>query len=664
LAGRSELGLKWYREAQASFANALRLSPANRDIRSYRDFVNGLMGQGDNSAVVDPIEPVAFPAALTNTPDEPATAGYAKKYGAYYARRITATRYLPGKEHKTTDLILVNILDSSGVSAFSTVQFGFDPLAEQVYVNEVRVMDAGGKTLSAGSPTNYYVLDDRTSTSASQKKVLNVPVPGLQPGCRLAVTFTRRDQGRIEDFPFQSYCFSRYSPVRESIFFLAGDAHGLKYRSSVEPEKLPEGLVWRVSDPALAVWEPLQPTAATFLPMLWISDASAQWPALVTNYLASIRDRLEPDAALQEQSRKLVAGMTDDDAKIAALASYVQTNLTYKALEFGRRARIPNKPAEVIQNKYGDCKDHSVLLQQMLAAAGVPAQLALAGHRGPIQQDLPSLDQFDHMIVFVPGAAGGRFLDCTGKGTDVAHALPLELEGQDVLVLDAANPRFVTIPAYPTNASSISAEQHVRVVDLTDMAVEESLIFSGVYAAYLRGYLLQIPEASRRTTLQSELAMTDADLTDVKMEALDNPREPLRLAFTYSIKRQFRRSNGELRGVLHAGYCRNYLQAAPVETRLTPFEITVPYTLESKIAVAIPAGYQAVRPDNLNPVFDARFATCEGRARIDGNQLLVDFKYRPTVGKFKAGDYSAYRETMAQAMSLLEREVVFKANTP
>jgi hypothetical protein len=196
------------------------------------------------------------------------------------------------------------------------------------------------------------------------------------------------------------------------------------------------------------------------------------------------------------------------------------------------------------------------------------------------------------------------------------------------------------------------------------MAVEESLIFSGVYAAYLRGYLLQIPEASRRTTLQGELAMTDADLTDVKMEALDNPREPLRLAFTYSIKRQFRRSNGELRGVLHAGYCRNYLQAAPVETRLTPFEITVPYTLESKIAVAIPAGYQAVRPDNLNPVFDARFATCEGRARIDGNQLLVDFKYRPTVGKFKAGDYSAYRETMAQAMSLLEREVVFKANTP
>jgi len=72
--------------------------------------------------------------------------------------------------------MLVKILDASGVSAFSTVQIAFDPLGEQVYVNDVRVMDADGKIITTGNHSDYYVLDDRSASSASQKKILNIPV--------------------------------------------------------------------------------------------------------------------------------------------------------------------------------------------------------------------------------------------------------------------------------------------------------------------------------------------------------------------------------------------------------------------------------------------------------------------------------------------------------
>ena len=96
LKGRSELGLKWYCKSKISFAEAVRLAPANKEIRSYLDYVSGLLGEGDNTAIMDPIEPVVLPAALTNFPADAVPAGYAKNYGAYHGRRIVAVTYEPG----------------------------------------------------------------------------------------------------------------------------------------------------------------------------------------------------------------------------------------------------------------------------------------------------------------------------------------------------------------------------------------------------------------------------------------------------------------------------------------------------------------------------------------------------------------------------------------
>jgi hypothetical protein len=297
----------------------------------------------------------------------------------------------------------------------------------------------------------------------------------------------------------------------------------------------------------------------------------------------------------------------------------------------------------------------------MLVAAAVPAQLALVSHRGPIQKAQPSLDQFDHMIVYVPGAGGGHFLDCTSKGADVANAIPVGLAGQDALILDARDPRFVTIPKYLENASSVSVEQHIRLLDQTDLNVEESLTLTGVHAAYMRDYLLQVPESSRRTVLQNQMEMGDADLTDLKIDSLNIPGEPLRLHFTYSLKKQFRRSDNQIRGVPRAGFARIYLTASPVEPRLTPFEITIPLSIDFSEIVDVPAGFEAVQPESLDLKLDPRFATGDSSARVEGRQLNLHFKCRLITGRFVASDYSAYRQTMSQILSIVEREVVFKA---
>jgi hypothetical protein len=429
----------------------------------------------------------------------------------------------------------------------------------------------------------------------------------------------------------------------------------------MESHKVPEGRYWRIVDPMVARWEPLQSPAASFLPMMWIADTSARWPVLASNYIASISDRLEPDASLRDQARSLVAGLEDAEAKIAAIARHVQSNFTYKAIEFGRRARIPNKSAEIVRNKYGDCKDHSLVLQQMLEGAGVPARLALVGHRGSILKDVPSLDQFDHMIVYVPEKGGGRFVDCTDKGTDPAHAIPLGLAGREALILDAQNPHFARIPSYPEDASGIDVQRHLRLVEMADVVAEETLTLTGVHAAYLRNFLLSIPPASRRMWLQRQMGMADVELSDFKAEPLDVPSAPLRLGCTYTVKKQFHRSNDRLAGVLRAGFERSYLTADPVDHRVTPFEKTVPLSVRITVSIDVPDGFRAEQPVNQAPPLDSRFMGSLGRVRLEGSRLILEFECRQHTGKFDASEYAAYRETMALALSVLEREVVFRA---
>ena len=94
---------------------------------------------------------------------------------------------------KTTTRQVVKLFDSSGVTRFSTFQFEFDPLAQQLYVNSLRVTDEAGQEIAFGKPSDYYVIDDGGNGVASGRKLLNVPVPGLKPGCTIELVFTRRD---------------------------------------------------------------------------------------------------------------------------------------------------------------------------------------------------------------------------------------------------------------------------------------------------------------------------------------------------------------------------------------------------------------------------------------------------------------------------------------
>jgi Transglutaminase-like superfamily len=235
-----------------------------------------------------------------------------------------------------------------------------------------------------------------------------------------------------------------------------GDAGGLE----VEPE--PGGI--RVHGHDLAAVDPpeLAPATARGPVLRYAWGEAADWPAVGRWYAALLQQVPRRDAAVEGLARELTAGATDAAERLAALTGFVQQKVRYVAVEVGVGGFRPSPPAETLARRWGDCKDKSLLLIDLLAAVGIEAFPALveAAAADRIDRQFPSPGQFNHLIVAVPAAslgggatadrAGGayRFIDATQTRGGAAWLEPL-VQGQQALVVRGPASSLVEIPLDP-----------------------------------------------------------------------------------------------------------------------------------------------------------------------------------------------------------------------
>jgi transglutaminase-like putative cysteine protease len=138
--------------------------------------------------------------------------------------------------------------------------------------------------------------------------------------------------------------------------------------------------------------------------------------ALGAAYHANARSKAAVTEDIRALATRLTADMTDDREKARALYHWVARNIRYVAVFLGNGRLVPHAAHEVLANRYGDCKDHAVLLEALLAAVGIESSPALinsgttytlpkVGAHGPI----------NHVITYVPSM--DLYLDSTSAFT-------------------------------------------------------------------------------------------------------------------------------------------------------------------------------------------------------------------------------------------------------
>jgi tetratricopeptide (TPR) repeat protein len=173
------------------------------------------------------------------------------------------------------------------------------------------------------------------------------------------------------------------------------------------------------------------------------------WEQIGTWYQALQKDRLTVTPEIKAKTAELTKGLTSDEDKIAALYRYVATNYRYVSLSFGVGRYQPHPAAEIMQNKYGDCKDKSTLLASMLIAAGYQPANVLIHTYVKLQDDMPIPSAFNHVITEVMAGKQEYWMDST---TEVApfRLLSWTIRNKKALLVPVSGaPRVVETPPNP-----------------------------------------------------------------------------------------------------------------------------------------------------------------------------------------------------------------------
>jgi len=88
---------------------------------------------------------------------------------------------------------------------------------------------------------------------------------------------------------------------------------------------------------------------------------------------------------------------------VSRILQFVQNDIRYTGLEMGAGGHIPRDPQLVLENRYGDCKDKTLLLVSLLRALDIEAYPAFVNTNNSqlLLEKIPSPYAFDHAIAKV-----------------------------------------------------------------------------------------------------------------------------------------------------------------------------------------------------------------------------------------------------------------------
>ncbi|HKD36721.1 MAG TPA: tetratricopeptide repeat protein, partial [Pirellulales bacterium] len=342
--GMLEMHLKWYKEAKATFEEALQRSPGDERIQTCLNRVSGILGEGTNVQLKQPLAQVELPPELRGGEPPALNPDLLADAQAYYRRRVTAIEFEPEKVYRTSVYESIQILTDTGAKRFSTLDFDFDPLAEKIFVNRLEVLDEHGKTLTTGDTADYFVVDENQGEIASHRKTLHVPIAGIRPGSRIEICVTKEEIVAPRELRYVKHFFASGSPTALEIVSVAADPKRVAWIASpeVKQKTSSRGLYWQVDQRPGMHYEPDADEFDAQAPVLRIVDKQASWKVQVADYHKEIEKLLPVTDSVRALAADLTRNAADRPGKLAAVLDYLQKQLTYKAIEFGRRARVMN----------------------------------------------------------------------------------------------------------------------------------------------------------------------------------------------------------------------------------------------------------------------------------------------------------------------------------
>ncbi|UJH92786.1 DUF3857 domain-containing protein [Antarcticibacterium sp. 1MA-6-2] len=303
------------------------------------------------------------------------------------------------------------ILNTKGVQDMGNLTIDFDPEYEQIILHEIAIV-RDGKEINKMQPASLQVVQREAGMD-------NYLYDG-----RLTIIANLTDV-RVGDIINYSYTISGSNPVYEGnyqrIFYFQDVFPMNRINFSVtvpNDQNLEYKLLRGAKNPHISTignrtkysWEKEKISAIEYEDNTpaWFDAAPAveitqyrNWKEVVDKFEKHYRIDKNARTALSKKAYPYLNIENGETGNITQTIKFVQDEIRYLGFENGMNSHKPSYPLEVFNRRYGDCKDKSFLLSELLQAQGITAHPMLVNSSTgrDLENSLPSPNVFDHCIV-------------------------------------------------------------------------------------------------------------------------------------------------------------------------------------------------------------------------------------------------------------------------
>ena len=340
---------------------------------------------------------------------------------------------------------VVQILTREAAEAWGEQSYSYVSSREHFTLNWARVVRSDG-TIISPAPTHEQESSAPAATLDpvySDVKIHRITLAGVEAGTIVDFSYTVETLQPIMPGDFHYSWFVTNSRLTRRSRYIVDAPAGLglriKERNLTFPRQTTEAqgrrvYTWGTAEVPKVEIEPFAADSNGIIQSITIS-APLKWDDIARWYAGLVRDRYALTTGLDSAIALIEAGATTADDSLRRLHRWVAQDFRYVSLSLGIGGFQPRRPADVLQSKFGDCKDKATLFIAAAARLGVRAYPVLLNAGGRVDRGLPSAGAFDHMIAAVERPkAPYLYLDLTAEFVPFG-ALPMADQGEFGLVV-------------------------------------------------------------------------------------------------------------------------------------------------------------------------------------------------------------------------------------
>ncbi len=359
-----------------------------------------------------------------------------------------------------------------------------------------------------------------------------------------------------------------------------------------------------------------------------------------------------------EKKVEAISNLPNEEKKVLAALRFVQDNIRYVGSFMGEHSHRPYEVNEIMDRRFGDCKDKTLILVTMLNKLGIKAEPALVetSLRKEITKSLPSPFDFDHVVTRVSLANKVYWIDPTrsfqrGNSLDKIY-FP---DYGAALVLDESSAGLATIksPGFLNPRTEI-LEVYTLKDYQGDVRLKVKTEYFGLDADTMRSYF---SSSSRETIKDSYIDFYATDYPGVSavedIVGEDNEDENrFTVKEEYLIKDFWTRDDDDSlwEGSFTPRTVYNELVAPNRAERKMPYRVGHPRNLEHTVKIVLPSKW---KEDQEGKEIDHSAFFFSYAITSTANETELKYVYKSKKSQIPAKHVAKYTKEIDRAKDLI-----------